>query len=113
MSLSEHYDRQGNPIDFMQWGKLFEDKEYQGVAKDYIGNVHISTVWLGIDHGWGNLGPPLIFETMIFNCPEYEDYQVRYSTEEAALAGHAEAVALVREVTFGMAEDEEDLPDED
>jgi len=62
-----------------------------------VGPFLVSTVFLGIDHNWGG-GPPLIFETMIFNQgpeserPWHEEYQERYSTWEQAEAGHARAV---------------------
>jgi hypothetical protein len=73
-----------------------------------------STVWLGIDHGFGQ-GLPLIFESMVFAAeptwhegfeyggvehPGYwakEDFdQRRYPSLELALAGHAELVEEVR-----------------
>ena len=54
----------------------------------------VSTVWLGLDHQFGD-GPPLIFETMVF--PSNEDFgdldSRRYSTEQEAVAGHATMVA--------------------
>jgi hypothetical protein len=59
-------------------------------------------VWLGLDHNWGD-GPPLIFETMIFDQRLDKDYVFhdlymdRYATEEAALAGHQEALAWLGE----------------
>jgi hypothetical protein len=93
--MADYYDRQGNPLDdLMEWARLFEDKTYQRVAATEIGNVHISTVWLGINHNWG-AGPPLIFETMIFGGA-HDEYQERYTTEAEALAGHERACDLVR-----------------
>jgi len=53
----------------------------------------VSTVWLGLDHGYGG-GPPLIFETMVFGGAHDED-QWRYPTEVEALAGHAEICSVV------------------
>jgi predicted cobalt transporter CbtA len=51
----------------------------------------VSTVWIGIDHRFGDDGPPLIFETMVFNRAEGwgELDCERYSTEAEAVAGHA------------------------
>jgi hypothetical protein len=73
--------------------------EYGVIGNDYIDDVRISTVWLGLNHNFSGLGPPLIFETMLFGLDEeVDEYQWRYSTKEAALAGHDQAVALVREV---------------
>lgn len=50
---------------------------------------YVSTVFLGLDHQWGE-GPPLLFETMVF--PECEDYE-RYATWDEAVAGHDQVVA--------------------
>jgi hypothetical protein len=52
-------------------------------------------VWIGIDYRM-RPGPPLIFETMIFGGP-LDQTQWRWPSEEAALAGHDQAVALVRD----------------
>jgi hypothetical protein len=52
----------------------------------------VSTVFLGIDHNFGN-GPPLLFETMVFGG-EYDGYCKRYSTWEEAEGGHKTACAL-------------------
>lgn len=68
--------------------------EYRRVAQDYIGDVHISTVFLPIDHGWGE-GPPILFETMVFGYEGDAEYQWRYISEEDALFGHALIVAAV------------------
>lgn len=81
------------PADLMTWAKWFESAD-RHVAKDEIGDVWISTVFLGIDHQWGD-GPPLIFETMIFGG-KHDQYQTRASTWDEAEKQHAEAVALVR-----------------
>jgi hypothetical protein len=77
---------------------LLADEEYKRVKQDvfvYDGEpVNVSTVWLGLDHNWWPDRPPLIFETMIFGGKL--DLEVwRYSTEEQAVAGHADAVKLL------------------
>ena len=76
------------------WAKWFGQAN-RTVASDFIGDVRVSTVFLGLDHSWGN-GPPLIFETMIFGGP-HDQYQERYTTWEQAEAGHAKALAIVKE----------------
>lgn len=58
------------------------------------GKVRVSTIFLCIDHGWGE-GPPIIFETMVFGGP-LDQEQWRYSTEAQALAGHARAIKWVK-----------------
>ncbi len=60
-----------------------------------IGDVRISTVFLGLDHGYGRAGPPLLFETMIFGG-ENDGYQERYCTWDEASRGHGVAVDLIR-----------------
>lgn len=79
--------------DLVTWGKWFETNNRQ-VAKDTIGDVRISTVFLGLDHRFGD-GPPLLFETMIFGGP-HSDHQTRASTWDEAEKQHAEALAMVR-----------------
>lgn len=79
--------------DLINWGKWFQTAE-RHVAQDRIGEVRVSTVFLGLDHAWGG-GPPLLFETMIFGGP-HDQYQERCSTWEEAEAMHATALKLVR-----------------
>jgi len=100
-----YYDRQGQPIEMMDWARKMEDHEYKVVAQHWVRGWMISTVWLGIDHGFGRGGPPVIFETMIFPPGDEsgedgalsEEYQDRYATETAAQAGHDQAIAWLSE----------------
>lgn len=88
-------DESGNPIkepNIVKWAKWFEKAE-RHIGNDDIGDIHISTVFLGIDHSFG-LGPPLLWETMIFGG-KHDQFQERYSTRAKAIAGHARAVKLV------------------
>lgn len=63
------------------------------VAYTEVGDIAVSTVFLWIDPGWDQ-GKPILFETMMFKVDwECLDYQERYTTWEAAEAGHARAVA--------------------
>ena len=85
------YDRQGNRITILDFGRLREDRAYCAVANDGLPNGRVvSTVWLGLDHNWSRKGPPLIFETMVFPAPDdtLDWDRRRYSMEEEALAGH-------------------------
>jgi hypothetical protein len=65
------------------------------VAQENIGDVRVSTVFLGMDHSFGE-GPPLIFETMIFGG-EHDEFQDRCSTYAEAEEMHARACRMVRE----------------
>ncbi len=104
--MVHHYDRQGNPMTMMEWASSF-DKVNRQVKETTVSHysrkwllfrtgwsAYVSTVWLGLDHRFGN-GPPLIFESMVFGGP-YDQYQERYSTEEEALAGHIRIVEALQ-----------------
>jgi hypothetical protein len=100
---STWYDRQGEPIPVRVAEEYLSDYDYKVVAKDVVivrgEPVEVSTVWLGLDHNFWSLSPdhPIkIFETMIFDHDGYWDYQRRYSTEEEARQGHADAIKLVQ-----------------
>jgi hypothetical protein len=88
-----YYDWTGRPISLGQWARLFEDERH--ISEDRIGDVDISTVWMGLDHNFLANGPPLIFETMIFGGV-LDGECWRYATEREAREGHARAVELVR-----------------
>jgi hypothetical protein len=96
--MSEHYvlndDHTVRPAELMEWATAFNDMEKRRVARDQIGDVWISTVFLGLDHQYGE-GPPLIFETLI-SGGAYDQDMWRYSTWDEAVAGHQAAVDLVR-----------------
>lgn len=53
----------------------------------------ISTVFMGLDHRWDD-GPPILFETMVFQSQEDldEQYRQRCSTWSQALKQHDDAV---------------------
>jgi hypothetical protein len=73
------------------------------VGLDEIGQLRVSTVFLGIDHNFGRTGPPLFFETMVFG----NGYQERYCTWQEAKDGHARVVAWLRNRYCGEITDEE------
>lgn len=94
-----YYLRDGTPTTLMGWAEKYEDPNYKIVKQTHFkgvgGSVMLSTVWLGLDHSWGE-GPPLIFETMIFGLSE-DEFQYRYATEREALLGHAKCEDLLLE----------------
>lgn len=99
---SDSYDRDGVLIpddwyDKNKYGDKFLDKwrTAQRVGRTRIGDrFTVSTVWLSIDHRFGD-GPPLIFETMVFGEPYDQELQ-RYSSEEEAMRGHLAVVERLR-----------------
>lgn len=103
------YDRDGEPITLGQWGVLRTRRDYMRVAMTSVNDMWISTVWIGLAMlSWGD-GPPLIFETLIFDeAGDPTRAMWRYATEEQALEGHQRAVDLAFEV--GSAEYLENYP---
>lgn len=102
------FNRDGEPITVEEWGELREsDSEYFRVAEDNLEAVSfdgewysmlwVSTVWLGINHNYGD-GPPLIFETMVFVQEDMggEIGCMRYATDIEALEGHRATVACLQ-----------------
>jgi hypothetical protein len=89
-------DENQNPVpepDAVKWGRWFENTDNRRVAFDEVGDVHVSTTFMGL----GGFGLHLLlWETMIFGG-DYNDYQVRYATRQAAVEGHELALALVRQ----------------
>jgi hypothetical protein len=93
----DYYDKQGNRLARGQYLELLETigPDYKQVAVTEIGDVLISTVWLGMDHGYGD-GEPMIFETMQFGG-ECDSDMERYSSLEEAQAGHDAWVRRIQE----------------
>ena len=95
--MADYYDKQGKPIDDVQYVRLKSDVSYWRVAHDKVADSEISTVWLGyISPVYRMFRAELLplFETMVFSGP-LEDERVQYATLEQAQAGHAAMVARV------------------
>lgn len=108
---------------------LFEDMDYRIIGqtrhKEKGREFWLSTVWLGINHQFGD-GPALIFETMALEYkPKFTDviaseedwtWQERYTTEDQALAARdpwrivaefkPDMLKLLIDTLFGGGEDE-------
>ncbi len=81
--------------DLLEWARWFEDADRIVGSTKISADVHVSTVFLGLDHQWID-GPPILFETMIFGG-KHDEYQERYHTWEEAELGHSEAVKMAEE----------------
>lgn len=95
--MSDHYILDGHkavPVDLITWAKWFEATKNRHVARETIGDADISTVFLGLDHSFGD-GPPLLFETMVFGG-SLDQEQDRCTTWEQAAAMHAAMCERVR-----------------
>lgn len=79
-----------------EWARWFETSDTDRVVEQtHIGDVKVSTVFLGIDHRFLGEGPPILFETMVFGGP-LDQEQERYATRDEAVSGHARWVAAMR-----------------
>ena len=66
------------------------------VNKTGIGDVKVSTMFLGINHSLDHEAP-ILFETMIFGGKQ-DQYQERYSTWDEAEQGHKLACELIKQL---------------
>ena len=87
------------PVDLMTWARWFEEADrvvkQTPILNDHLAVIYeVSTVFLGLDHNHAPIGPPLLFETMVFASETgYRDLDCRrYPTWHEAEAGHAEMV---------------------
>ncbi len=65
---SDHYRLVGQsvqPVSLGEWATSMEH-ENRRVRLTRIGPFEVSTVFLGLDHNFSGVGPPVIFETMTF-----------------------------------------------
>lgn len=84
--------------DFLAGAMWWEQNpDARTVDKTDIDDVHVSTVFLHIDHnfGFGEEKRPVLFETMVFGG-DYDQYQRRYCTFGEAKQGHWETVDGIR-----------------
>lgn len=86
----------GKPVpepDLIKWAEWMEGAGNRRLVNDKLpGGITVSTVFLGLNHNFGN-GSPILWETMIFGGP-HDQYQDRYSSREEAIDGHANAVNM-------------------
>ena len=87
--MSEKYILEGKKVvpcyDLYKWANWMKNADRK-VASDKKGGIMVSTIFLGLDHNFGQ-GEPLLFETMVFGGEHDEDMD-RYSTWEEAEEGH-------------------------
>lgn len=91
------------PVTIEEWAAWMARRQH----KRHVGDTEtqlfrVSTVFLGLDMRFGGKGPPLLFETMVFEREghpsklvpglevhaELEGYQRRYASWDDAAAGH-------------------------
>lgn len=81
--------------DAVQWSRWFEGSHARRrVARTKIGKFIVSTVFLGIDHSFGSIDEPKLFETMVFLSDSLNEvYCERCGTWDEAEEQHRVAVA--------------------
>jgi hypothetical protein len=98
-------DANHNPVvcdDLFKWARWFETADRR-VAHDMdegegAERIRVSTVFLGLDHNFAEVGPPVLWETMVFGGT-LDGEQARYASREAALRGHQD---MCRRVTRAL-----------
>jgi hypothetical protein len=80
--------------DVLEWAAFFENYKGRIVEQTrFECGVLVSTVFLGLDHRYVGKGPPLLFETMVFELTmDGDGDQWRYASWDDAEAGHRAAV---------------------
>lgn len=113
--FSLHYkldaDNRPVPCSFEEWTSDFEARRQ--LAETLTERCRVSTIFLGLDSGWGD-GPPIVFETMVFEKEPHEfemdgeKYvihedleQHRYSSYDDAMTGHRAAVSRILRMERG------------
>jgi len=94
------FDSEGNSVpcsDIVEWGEFMH--RCKSICVTNVGDVMVSTVFLGLDHGFGG-GTPILWETMVFDgsrvgVTKYDHEQKRYTSMKEALEGHKEIAAEI------------------
>jgi len=86
------------PVELMVWANWFENADKIVKQETLKNKLWVSTVFLGINHNFGN-GKPLWFETMVFPKNGYGELDMdRYTTWEEAEKGHKKMVKKWEEI---------------
>ncbi len=81
--------------DLFIWGAWMEANHSNRHVEDTkIGEIRISTVFLGLDHSFDE-GPPILYETLVFGGA-LDGEMDRYATHIEAVDGHQHTVDRVK-----------------
>jgi hypothetical protein len=74
----------------MEWGQAYEQSDNRRVRSTWIGGgrLWVSTVFMGIDHNFHDEGPPILFETMMFDEEMDDQRTMRCATWDEAEMQH-------------------------
>jgi len=93
-------DENGKPTiehDMMKWAKWVQESESRRVGLEKIGDVKVSTVFLGIDHNFSKDGPPVLWETMVFGGDKDQEMERCSGGREQAEAMHLKMVETIKD----------------
>ncbi len=79
----------------LKWAQWYEGGN-RVLKQTQVGEVRVSTVFLGLDHSFGQ-GSPVLWETMVFGGDRDQEMH-RYSSKKEAIKHHDE---LVKELKRG------------
>lgn len=77
-----------NCLKWAEWLNANDEKLH--VGDTWVGEARVYTVFLGLDYNWRAQGPPVFWETMIFNGPHNGECDRCAGGREQAEAMHAE-----------------------
>ncbi len=101
----QFFDKDGSPLDAVEWAIRYEDKEYCTIARDEVDGWWINTMWTGSPGTFpfltfNDTGPYPIFGTGAVLDRGQDDYMVLelwvYATIDAAQQGHRRIVEWMR-----------------
>lgn len=98
--MIQHYilkHRKPVPVPMLVWAYWFEKPHSKRIRLTYLGDIRISTVFLGLDHGLPDIENPILFETMIFGLFKDDEYQTRCTHHRQALQMHKTAVQIAKD----------------
>ena len=94
-------NKAGKPIpcdDVMTWARWYESADRR-VAYTHVGDLWVSTVFLGLDYRLGGDGPPILWETMAFDKERNEkDVDQCSGSREQAEAMHEAMVNRIKSI---------------
>ena len=88
-----YLDELNNPQPCFTDEDMKKSGKQKRIARTEVGEIVISTVFLGLDHSTLNYGP-VLFETMVFGG-KYDQWGKRYSFYEDSLKGHERTVQAI------------------
>jgi hypothetical protein len=91
-------DKNKNPLhcSLEDWVIAYKENTLERVAYDKVNNMHVFTIFLGIDQNRVPGGKPLLFEAVVFDEKNNDIYKERYYTWEEAFTGHKRLIKCVK-----------------